>query len=258
MPSELQWTFIKLHPDYGNENYYTEPLTLISIPSIFYGSSIKKGSVKLRLYTSGSLLSEVTDEGFDGALIQNAHGAATNGSGSTAGMVLYNEGFIVMTGSWSLDDNHQEKYDPSQDIDFPRWKYFATTGSSVATKVPLTSFEISFEGTTQIPTVTMMAHALKGELNNSTNPTFVKSNQSGSHCGWVTGSNIYMENDKLEIKNIVSSSYDVPSASFSKETYISSIGIYDKDKNLIGIAKLAKPVRKTENRDFTFKMKLDF
>jgi hypothetical protein len=104
----------------------------------------------------------------------------------------------------------------------------------------------------------MMAHALKGELNNSTNPTFVKSNQSGSHCGWVTGSNIYMENDKLEIKNIVSSSYDVPSASFSKETYISSIGIYDKDKNLIGVAKLAKPVRKTENRDFTFKMKLDF
>jgi len=28
-------------------------------------------------------------------------------------------------------------------------------------------------------------------------------------------------------------------------------------KNLIAIAKLAKPIRKSENRDFTFKLKLD-
>ena len=41
-------------------------------------------------------------------------------------------------------------------------------------------------------------------------------------------------------------------------TYISKIGIYDKDKNLIGVAKLATPVRKTESRSYTFKMKLDF
>ena len=246
-----------LNVDYGNDNYYTEPLTLISIPSIFYGSTIKKGSVKMRFYTSGSLLSEVTDERYNGALIQNGHGSATNGSGSTAGMVLYNEGFVVMTGSWSLDDNHKEKYDPSQAVDVPRWKYFATTGSSAATKVPISSFELSFEGTTHTPTMTMMAHALKGHLNNSVNPTFIRTSQSGSHCAASTGS-IYMESDKIEIKNIVSSSYDVPSASFSKETYISSIGIYDKDKNLIGVAKLARPVRKTEERDFTFKMKLDF
>lgn len=247
-----------LNVDYGNDNYYTEQLTLISIPSIFYGSTIKKGSVKLKFYTSGSLLSEVTDERYDGALVQNGHGTATNGSGSTAGVVLYNEGFIIMTGSWSLDDNHQEKYDPSQSIDFPRWKYFAATGSSSPTKVPLSGFEISFQGTTHTPTMTMMAHALKGHLNNSSNPTFVRSGQPGSHCALTTDSAIYRESDKLEIKNIVSSSYDMPSASFSKETYISSIGIYDKDKNLIGIAKLAKPVRKTEDRDFTFKMKLDF
>ena len=104
----------------------------------------------------------------------------------------------------------------------------------------------------------MMAHAMKGHLNNSTNPTFIRSGQSGSHCAATTGSLIYRESEKIEIKNIVSSSYDVPSASFAKETYISSIGIYDKDKNLIGVAKLARPVRKTEDRDFTFKMKLDF
>ena len=40
-------------------------------------------------------------------------------------------------------------------------------------------------------------------------------------------------------------------------TYISSIGVYDKDRNLIAVAKLANPVRKLESEDFTFKLKLD-
>ena len=42
-----------------------------------------------------------------------------------------------------------------------------------------------------------------------------------------------------------------------KETYISKIALYDNDKNLIGFAKLATPVRKTEDRQFIFKLKLD-
>ena len=40
-------------------------------------------------------------------------------------------------------------------------------------------------------------------------------------------------------------------------TYISKIAIYDEKKNVIGVAKLANPVRKTANREFTFKLKLD-
>ena len=43
-----------------------------------------------------------------------------------------------------------------------------------------------------------------------------------------------------------------------KQTYISQIGLYDDDRNLLGIAKLATPVKKTEDREFTFKLKLDF
>ena len=46
-------------------------------------------------------------------------------------------------------------------------------------------------------------------------------------------------------------------ASYRRQTYISKIGIYDEDRNLIGIAKVATPVKKTEERDFTFKLKLD-
>jgi len=42
-----------------------------------------------------------------------------------------------------------------------------------------------------------------------------------------------------------------------RETYISKVAIYDKDRNLIGYAKVATPVRKTEDRQYTFKLKLD-
>ena len=66
-----------------------------------------------------------------------------------------------------------------------------------------------------------------------------------------------MELTTRPIKNIVSSSYPDPTGSFEKTTYISKIGIYDEDKNLIGIAKVATPVKKTVERDFTFKIKLD-
>ena len=72
----------------------------------------------------------------------------------------------------------------------------------------------------------------------------------------MTSSFSYREPD-LATVNIVSSSFESPTASFAKETYISKIGIYDKNKNLIGVTTVAKPVKKTEDREFTFKLKMD-
>ena len=99
----------------------------------------------------------------------------------------------------------------------------------------------------------MFAHAKKNELNFSNNPTFLATSSISNE----TGSSGFFENTKTEIKNIVSSSYAGHSASFKPITYISKIGIYDKDKNLIAIAGLANPVKKTEDKNFTFKLKLD-
>ena len=44
----------------GNKS--TQELRLISIPSIFYGSSIKKGSMSLKFYISGTQVAELTDD----------------------------------------------------------------------------------------------------------------------------------------------------------------------------------------------------
>ena len=101
----------------------------------------------------------------------------------------------------------------------------------------------------------MLAHARKGHLNFSNNPTYIKYGQT---LDPITSSIKFREQTTLEIKNITSSSYKNHSASYRRQTYISKIGIYDEKRNLIGIAKVATPVKKTEERDFTFKLKLDF
>jgi hypothetical protein len=100
----------------------------------------------------------------------------------------------------------------------------------------------------------MFAHADKGEMNNSNNPTFPKYGQVSSPR---TSSFMYKQPDNLEIKNITSSSYSDYNADFRKTTYISKVGIYDEKKNLIGIATLATPIKKEETENFTFKLKMD-
>ena len=39
--------------------------------------------------------------------------------------------------------------------------------------------------------------------------------------------------------------------------YTIQCNVYDEDKNLIAIAKVANPVKKTTEQDYTFKLKLD-
>ena len=224
---------------------------LIDIPSIFYGSSIKKGSVCLRYYISGTLMGELKDEKRDGRLIQTLPRAPFF-SGSTAGLVLYNEGFLILTGTHSLHGSHTENYFGAGAVS-PTWTSFAQSISGTI-HTPSSSYSISFKGTNPIPTVTMFAHANKGYLNHSNNPTYIK---DGENLNPVTGTNTYNEPENLQIKNVVSAAYADPTGSFEKTTYISKIGIYDKFRNLIGIAKLATPIKKTADRDITFKLKLD-
>ena len=118
------------------------------------------------------------------------------------------------------------------------------------------SFGIDFAGTHTIPTVTMLAHANRGELNHSNNRTYNEYHSNMSASTALTGTFMYSERS-MDIKKIHSSSYADPTGSLQKTTYITKVGIYDRKKKLIGIASVAKPIKKTEDRDLTFKLKLD-
>ena len=100
----------------------------------------------------------------------------------------------------------------------------------------------------------MFAYAKKGECNYSHNPTFLSMSSGPSY--YQSGS-YYLEAPK-RVKRINKSEYSDYEEEYDNVTYISKVGIYDEDKNLIAIASLANPIKKTERRDFMIKMKLDF
>ena len=233
-------------------NKATQEIKIISIPSIFYGSALKKGSCSLKFYVSGALIGELQDSVRNGELRQVSSGSTAD-SGSVAGVVLYDEGFIVLTGSWDLS-THTEDYGAGGTTS-PRWLDFGYTGS-VANAY--SSYQMAFSGTQYIPTLTMFAHVPKAELNYSNNPTFISYGQGGSQNVRFTSSLGYIENDKRELSNVVKTNFDDPPGKFEKITYISKVGIYDKYKNLIAIANVPVPIRKREQDQYTFKLKLDF
>lgn len=229
---------------------------LISIPSIFYGSNIEKGSIELTFYISGTLIAKAQDVRLNGELVET-YGL---NSGSVAGVALYKEGFILLTGSWNLDTAHQEVYvyNPSTEAPtYPKWIYWGAGLFNTSSNLTLSSsFDLKFKGTNYVPTITMLAHAEKSEFNHSNNPTYIKFGESRDKTPY-SSSVFYAEPENLQIKNTTKYSFENYSGSLEKQTYITKIGIYDEKKNLIAVAKLAKPVKKTEGRNFTFKLKLD-
>ena len=255
--------YIPLSPQYeysasssgllGGWNKDRQMMTMISIPSIFYDSTIKKGSVDLKFFTTGTLAGQLLDYYENGELIQFS-GAVSANDGKCAGVVLYDQGIILLTGSWTIS-GHTEEYRGGATAYNPAWVYFGASGTAGTDYLRKSSFTLDFKGTQKIPNITMLAHAPQNTLNNSNNPTFVHKNVYTTAS--ITGSSIYKEYDELRVKNIVKSPYNNYTASFQRETYISEIGIYDDDRNLLAIAKVARPIKKTESNDFTFKLKVD-
>ena len=234
----------------------TQELALIYVPSIFYGNEIRKGTVDLKFYISGTMVGRLQDTNYNGELIQTdgTAYAQANGSSSVAGVILYTEGIVLLTGSWGLTETAYDFGDVTRD---GQWIDFAAGANDGISAVDASaSFSFECEGTQDVETITMFANANKYDLNYSTNHTYVDYD-SHQALQTTTGSTQYTENDKVELFNTVSSSFYDYEEKFKHQTFISKIGIYDEKKNLIAIANLATPIKKTGERDFTFKLKLD-
>ena len=269
----------KVSSSHGNKNH--QILNLISIPSIVYGSQIKPGTVSLKMYYTGTLCGELQDTKRNGELRQvsgtYAYADISN-IGDVAGVVLYDEGFILLTGSWRLN-GHQIVQEITRGSslgtpilqDFPKWIHWGvgandSFGPRSPAKIPFghapsagamtsASFSLSFKGTTEIQTTTLFAHAARGKANYSNNPTFLKYRSSVMPS--FTSSYVYEEDTERLIKNTVSSSNTRHSASFKRQVYISKVAVYDQNSQMIGIASLSNPVLKKEDEDMAFKIKVD-
>lgn len=260
---------IELSGEISNKNTFSNfnanDVNMISIPSIFYGSKIKKGTVKLNYYVTGALTATLEDSNKNGELIETLG----PNQGQVAGIVLYDYGIMLLTGSETLHASHTSTYGNAGATPAgapgtrPTWLSFGSGITEI--KVPDAngsnhsigsddSYSIYFKSTSKIPTMTILAHAEKGEYNYSNNPTFVDYDTPAT----ASFARDFYKEKVSNIKNIRKSKYDNFEEDFENTTYISQVGIYDKNQNLIAVAKLANPVKKTEVQDYLFKLRLDF
>lgn len=234
----------------------TRDVNLICIPSVFYGSGIKKDSLKLSYFVTGTLVARLEEKDSSGVLVETFGPRA----GTTAGLLLKEQGIAILTGSWDLATADEEKNSFfGGGLVAPSWLSFGTGIDEVGEPSEANgigsqhSYLVECQGINKIPTLTMLAHADYDEMNYSNNPTFMNG-------GFITGSitsGSYIE-EQFHAHNIKKSNYENYDEKFEKITYISKVGIYDEYKNLIAIATLANPIKKTEKLDYTIKLKMDF
>jgi len=214
-----------------------------------------------------------------------------------AGSILYDEGIIILDSSNTLDTKQQYYIQPVSSSTFPgvnynnvpiadvlRWNHFGshkktTTNAlySSTGRITGTSFELSFQGLNTLNTLTMFCTADKNDFTWSNNRTFISGGQSNklllgqtssitvnsvvhtasANSLFIPSDGKYYENDKILIKNTVSSSFANHESSYTPQVFISEIALYNEEGEMIGIAKLANPLRKTKDTDYTIKLKLD-
>ena len=93
---------------------------------------------------------------------------------------------------------------------------------------------ITFQNITNINSTLFFCRAGADEFNYSSNPTFTD------------------ENNRI---TVIDPGQEETHRTF---TFVTSIGLYDSTDNLLAVAKMSRPVKKDDERDVTFKVRLDF
>jgi hypothetical protein len=107
------------------------------------------------------------------------------------------------------------------------------TGSSIFTAVDnfrTRMYNLSFNNTTELNSTIYFCRVRHDEFNYSSNPTY------------LTGS-------KIRVKT---------NATDDPVSYISTIGLYSSANELMAVAKLSEPLKKTPSQEFTLRVRLDY
>jgi hypothetical protein len=207
------------------ERNLEEQFALFSIPQKYYGEGIKPGSLTL---TTGSVT--YTDDGFS-----NLIDSASNVKGN----IFYDRGFVIAT----------------KDIQ---------SGSS------FTDYSLQYRSTRTIYENEIFISVLESEFNVSTNPTalvgetydtesvnYTYKNYDGSTG--VTTINYYNLNyariNPLFWEYDFSASND-PTGSYLAP-YITTIGLYDDEMNMVAVAKLPQPIKSLPDYPLNFIIRFD-
>ena len=233
-----------------------EEVFFINFSRLLSKDEIKKGSFTLTFLTGGYDPSSAQPNVLENPLTLGDYGGATSyfvnspageyailypsssAAGDTTqaqGLLYYQAGIAVITGSvFRYDDTGTQKTGSMMGPGFPSSSYFnLATGSTIdvlAASIRNRIQNISFNNTVELNSTIYFCRANNNEFNYSANPT-------------------YLSESKLRVKNTTS---DNP------VSYITTVGLYSSDNELLAVAKLSEPLKKDPNTELTVRVRLDY
>jgi len=229
---------------------------LINFTRLLTKDEIKKGSFTLELGVSSSYVApfgnRITLKDNDGATnyfsnspageyailyAENSEGKPLNGvTASTqqpAGLIYYQTGDAVVTSSvfsTLLSSSEADIFSASADGNNINYNLSGTAISGNCDLFRHRIENISFNNTTELNSTIYFCRLNHSEFNYSTNPT-------------------YLSASKIVVKE---SEGDLPVA------YVTTVGLYSPDNELMAVAKLSEPLKKDPTTEFTIRVRTDF
>jgi len=163
--------------------------------------------------------------------------------GSGLGLIFYQAGIIVVpTAAFSASHSSEaflNVHSTSSQWGTAGATYDTSSMAAVITGANITDIadglrnrihNIAFNNTTELNSTIYFCRANHNEFNYSSNPTYLTASQ-------------------LRVKNTTS---DMP------VSYITSIGMYSADNELLAVAKVSEPLKKDPNTELTLRVRLDY
>lgn len=142
---------------------------------------------------------------------------------------VYNEGKITNTSGGGTDGDDAYMNGSNQNI-LALLNDNAKTMDDVALAFRQRIEKVCFNNTTELNSTIYFCRVSHNDFNYSSNPT-------------------YLSNSKIRVKN---------SKSSAPISYITSVGLYSSDNELLAVAKLSEPLRKDPTNDMTLRVRLDY
>jgi hypothetical protein len=261
----------------GLQNVY-----IVSFSRLLAKDEIKKGSFTMTMYTGSSATGSITDDvstiltlsdynGETGYKVNSPAGEvgllltssvalldSDKTDSNVAGLLFYQAGIAVITASVFRSKTGFEDETPEAGTGFtvPKGEDgegagsggYNYLGSALTTSMTVEGLflsqsisgacdalrsrinNITFNNTTELNSTIYFCRANHNEFNYSANPT-------------------YISDSKIVVKN---NAADLP------VTYLTTIGLYSSDNELLAMAKLSEPLKKDPNTELTLRCRLDY
>lgn len=224
---------LKERLDPGN---FELPLTSITTRAVNATGSITIGNTVITLIDDSSLKTATVGE--SGRVYNIVSGSINNGVYNASSPIYYglaypDHGILVLDGN-KLDQSISFKTQISSSVECNNHfaLYASISGSGTKLQPDNDPYGFLARNSEKITSKHFFIRVKNGQYNYSNNPTF------------ITGS--------------VGQIYEPSFRNGDPKTYITTIGLYNSNQELLAIAKLSKPLLKSFNREALIRVKLDF